>query len=1367
VTAADEQTVQQPNGEPFYVVGLGASAGGLAALKTFFSGLPSDPGIAFVVVVHLSPEHESHLAELLQPHCPIPIQQVTETVVLEPNRVYVIPPNANLNTIDTHLRLSELEHARRERAPIDHFLETLAVAHEDHAIGIVLSGTGSDGTSGLRQIKEHGGLTIAQDPVEATYDNMPRNAITSGVVDLVLPLGEMPEQVLMFARIQPSMPSAEAEHVESVSGERALQKVFARIRAVSGRDFTCYKRSTIMRRIRRRMQLLHVQELGAYLEILRRQEAEARALADDLLITVTEFFRDAESFQALEQRIIPRLFEGKGPADAVRVWTIGCSTGEEAYSLAILLMEEAARRDEPPRVQVFASDLHDGMLKKAREGVYPESIQTSVSPQRLSRFFRKDDSHYHIHRAVREIVTFAMHDLLRDPPFAHVDLIACRNLLIYFQRDAQEDLISIAHYALNHDGYLMLGVSESVERSELFAVESKEHSIYRRRNVPNPELHVPHFSWSSPRVTSAELPDPTSEPRSSFGALHERIVERYAPPSMLVNEHHDVVHYSAHAGRFLQIPGGQPTNNAIKLVREPLRIELRAALYAAQESGTNARSRPIPCEIDGRPRHVVLRVQAAEEADLNGYHLVIFDEVEPADEGAADASNSFAVATTRELEAELDLTKRRLQTSIDEHETAQEEMQASLEELQSTNEELRSTMEELETSKEELQSTNEELTTANQENRHRVEELNQLTADLQNLMAATHIATLFLDRDLRILRFTPQVTELFCIRLTDRGRPLSDLTHRLMDNRLYEDAQQTLEQLTPVERELQDQEGRWYLTRVLPYRATDDRIEGVVLTFIDITRRKAAQLSLLEREEQLRVLVETAAVMVWETNAAGQVQVDSTSWRAHTGQSLEDWQGEGWLNAVHPEDRDHVLQIWRQAVSDQVPLNSEFRVWHVSGTWRWTNVRAAPVRNQDGSVRKWVGMNIDITERKEAEAALHELNRTLEQQVAERTAVAERRAEDLRRLATQLSQAEHLERQRLAVLLHDNLQQTLVAVKLRLPELGETEPDQLPQRLEVIEDLVGECLSVSRSLTQELSPAVLQMGTLGDVVQWLGDWYGERHGLDVTVQVPAQLPQVPEHVRIFLFHSLRELLLNVVKHTERSAACVSVSTDDGHLSVQVEDQGENFDPRLVEDRLKQPEGFGLFNIRERVEALGGRLEVQATPRGGACFCLVVPITDHAAGAAEERRAAATAAAPDDGAARTPAGDGIRVLVVDDHAIVRECFVRQLDSQPDLAVVGEAANGQEAIQRAKALQPDVILMDVDMPHMDGIEAARQITQQCPHIAIIGLSLYEDDTISRRMTEAGASAYVSKNIHASELNRVIRRVLAGEWHDGHGK
>ena len=951
------------------VVGIGASAGGLAALKTFFEHVPEETGIAWVIVVHLSPEHESHLAELLQPSVKVPVQQVTETVPLQPDCVYVIPPGANLSAVDTHLRLSELEERRRERAPIDHFFRTLARTHDGHSVAVILTGTGSDGTLGLREVKEAAGLTIVQDPTEAEYDGMPQSAITTGMVDLVLPLVEIPGAILRVSQTTPDI-TVPTDGADAGAEERhLLHKVFAQVRARTGRDFTRYKPSTILRRVRRRMQLAGLEELPAYLALLRENAEEVRALADDLLITVTNFFRDAEVFETLEREVIPALFEGKTPDDGIRVWSVGCATGEEAYSLAILLLEEAARHDASPRIQVFASDLHERSLERAREGFYPGDIETDVSPERLRRFFEKQDGGYRVRKEVRELVVFAPHNLLADPPFSKIDLVACRNVLIYLQRDVQKEVVELFHYALRPDGFLALGTSETVDRSELFRVEDKKACLYRKRNVGSPEPRLPVFPLTHRRLPIRVGGGEGAVEPVAYGALHQRMVESVAPPSVLVSPDDKVVHLSEHAGRYLALPGGEITSNAFKLVREEFRIELRAALHAARERAEPVRSTPVPVRFDGAVRAVTLDVRPALEPEMEGFSLVIFDE-RPLEASPAARATEADEAPLLEVQTELDLARQRLQAVIEEYETSQEEMKASNEELQSANEELRSTMEELETSKEELQSMNEELQTVNQENRHKVEELAQLSGDLQNLLAATDIATLFLDRELRILRFTPRVGELFNVRPVDRGRPLTDITHRLGYDEIEADARLVLSKLVPVEREVEDEDGQWYLARTLPYRSTEDRIEGAVVTFVEITARKRAEEEVRQAKEYAERIIDTLHEPLLVLTPDLRVRSANPAFYEHF--QVAEGETEGRLVYNLGNGQWDIPEL-RRLLEDVLPRNHTFDDYEVTHEFEHLGRRVMLLnaRRLDDVQLILLGLR-DITERKRAEEAVWE-----------------------------------------------------------------------------------------------------------------------------------------------------------------------------------------------------------------------------------------------------------------------------------------------------------------------------------------------------------------------------------------------------------
>jgi two-component system CheB/CheR fusion protein len=870
VDQASEQLdeVIPPRDRPLQpIIGLGGSAGSLNALRAFFSAMPADIGLAFVVVVHLSPDRDSNLAGLLQGSTPMPVIQVREAVTVEPNHIYVIPPAKHLSLADGQLRLSDPRSGRGQRIAVDLFFRTLADTHGPQATAIILSGADGDGAIGLKRVKERGGLTIAQDPQEAEYDGMPRAAIATGMVDWVLPVANMPDRLLDYYRQEgrlrlPSEEPSPAVQIERSEAEAALRDVLAFLRARTGHDFSNYKRATVLRRLGRRLQVNGLEDLPAYREFLRTHPGEAGPLLQDLLISVTNFFRDPQGFAALEAEL-PRLFAGKKADEQVRAWVAGCATGEEAYSITMLLAEQAARLPAPPSIQVFATDLDEAALRMAREGLYPETIAADVSEERLRRFFIKDHSRYRVSRALREMVLFAVHNLLKEVPFSHLDLVSCRNLLIYMNRTAQSRALELFYFALEPNGLLFLGSSETVdeEAGGLFRPVDKKQRLYARGVAPRPVLPV--LSSPSSLVRGFEprqplhvlgvhenvpaSPHAAERPRGrertlSLGELHLKLLEALAPASVLIDPENRIVYLSARAECYLQLASGEATLDLLRVAHPMLRPELRGALFRARQTGSPVQVTAVPVEVAGGRHTIDLHVRPAQEL-APGFLLVAFEErpgTAPAQETAAE-SRPIAEPLIRQLGAELDQLKLQQRSTIEEYEASLEELKSSNEELQAINEELRSATEEVETGREELQSINEELSTVNQELKHKVDELGRANSDLQNLMAATNIATIFLDRELRIQRYTPAAVQLFSLIPTDLGRPLSDLSHRLENDFVVADAQRVLETLVPVEREKRSQDGRWYLARLLPYRTSEDRISGVVLTFVDITDRKAAE----------------------------------------------------------------------------------------------------------------------------------------------------------------------------------------------------------------------------------------------------------------------------------------------------------------------------------------------------------------------------------------------------------------------------------------------------------------------------------------------------------------------------------------------
>jgi two-component system, chemotaxis family, CheB/CheR fusion protein len=855
------------------IVAMGASAGGIHALQTFFRQIPDQTGAAYVVVVHLDPQHRSELPRILAGCTRMPVVQIEENEKIRADHVYVIPPDRRLQLVDHEISAAQFDEPHGQRAPIDQFFRSVAEKLGD-GFAVILSGAGSDGAIGARAVKESGGIILVQEPNEAEYSSMPRSAIATGVADFILPVRDLADRLAELIRIKQSTPSAEEPSVD----EEQLRRILAHLRVRTGHDFSKYKRSTVVRRIARRMQVTRTEDLREYYDVLRENPEEAQALLGDLLITVTTFFRDSEAFETLKTKVVPLLFDGRDPSEALRIWVPGCATGEEAYSVAMLLLEEGSRRELRPPLQVFGSDLDSRALGLAREGRYPASIEADVGDERLRRFFNHEGDGYRVRQELRDVVLFSVHDLLKDPPFSRVDLISCRNVLIYLDRELQGQVCSTFHYALNPGGFLLLGASETADNPPgLFRPLDRHSRIYQSTPLPGdrPRLLPRLLGPIGIRDYASHTGRPVSPSTAlSEAMMHRRVLEKVAPPSVLVDETHRLVHLSEGAGRYILPAGGPLSGDVVDLVRPELRFELRSALHRTFEQSESSLSLPILVRFNGNPHriHLLVKPEKRTETAEPRQAVVMFIEGEAVPEGLLSSERQASDETVRRLSQELELTQARLRTVREESEAANEELRAANEELQSINEEYRSTSEELETSKEELQSINEELQTVNSELKLKLEAISRAHSDLQNLMAATDFGTLFLDTGLRIKRFTDRVTDLFSLTPADEGRPITDFTHQLDYDDLIKDARSVLADLAPIRREIRSRSNRWYDVRVRPYRTIDDRIDGVVITFVDVSDRREVDEALRHSERQLReqthlVELSRAPIFIWELEA--------------------------------------------------------------------------------------------------------------------------------------------------------------------------------------------------------------------------------------------------------------------------------------------------------------------------------------------------------------------------------------------------------------------------------------------------------------------------------------------------------------------
>ncbi len=841
------------------IVGIGASAGGLEALEQFLGQIPVASGLAFVVVQHLDPTHKGIMVELLQRSTLMSVVQILDGTKVEANHVYVIPPNRDLSILKGVLHLLEPVSPRGLRLPIDHFFRSLADDRQEHSIGVILSGMGSDGTLGLRAIKEKAGSVFVQTPASAKFDGMPRSAIDAGLADVVAPAEELAARILLYLQHVPLLSDRQATDKED-QDQSSLDKVVLLLRSQTGHDFSLYKKSTIYRRVERRMGLHQLPKIADYVRYLRANPQETDLLFKELLIGVTSFFRDGPMWEQLKTEVIPALLAAHPNGQTLRAWVPACSTGEEAYSLAITFCEamEAVRPAARFALQVFATDLDEEAIRKARTAVYPANIAADVSESRLRRFFVQEERGYRVGKEIREMVIFAPQNLVMDPPFTKLDLLSCRNLLIYLEADLQKKLLPLFHYSLNPGGYLLLGSSETVGAfTDLFAQQPGKTRIYHRQvcNVNGLEVQFPSAaSRLNPgaRQLAAALPLQASETSSAHlqAQTEALLLQHFSPAALLTTPKGDIVFISGKTGNYLEPAAGKANLNVFAMARVGLSDALFSGFTRALRAKETITLHSVPVGTNGGTRHVDVTIQPmSAPAALAGMMLIVLADVAKPPDRPAPGRQDKASQRDAELAAkmvELQQAREELQTTREEMQTSQEELKSSNEELQSTNEELQSTNEELTTSKEEMQSMNEELQTVNHELQAKVDELSQASDDMKNLLNSTDIATLFLDDELRVRRFTTQINSIINLIPGDAGRPITDLVTQLDYRTFVEDVKEVLRTLIYHERQVATHDGRWFKVRIMPYRTQTNRIDGVVITFVNISESKVLEVSLRE-----------------------------------------------------------------------------------------------------------------------------------------------------------------------------------------------------------------------------------------------------------------------------------------------------------------------------------------------------------------------------------------------------------------------------------------------------------------------------------------------------------------------------------------
>jgi two-component system CheB/CheR fusion protein len=1341
-------TVRAIEATEFPIVGIGASAGGLDAFQKFFDAMPQGSGMAFILIQHLDPTHQSMMAELLSSHTSMKVQNAADGMPIEHDCVYVIPPGVYLSIRNGELHLTHPQERHGARAPFDFFLRSLAQEQAERAICVVLSGTGADGSLGLKAIKEKGGLAIAQDPHEAIHDGMPRSAIMTGAVDLVLPVAKIP------AAIAKNSQRFRAVHKRSNAGavdepSHAFSGIVALLCTKASLDFTLYKPGTLQRRIERRAAMAADGDLSRYLTVLNRDTHELDLLAKDLLINVTSFFRDPPAFEFLANTIIPELVRRHAPDQPLRIWIAGCSTGEETYSIAMLLREgvDAARRNI--KLQIFASDVDPHAVAFAREGVYPASIEADVSPTRLDRFFTKEDRSYRIVPALRELVVFAVQNVLADPPFARLDLISCRNLLIYLRPEAQQRILLLFHFALREGGILFLGGSETAGGNDhYFEPISKTQRIYRHVGVVRPG----EGDFPAPARTGLRAPVRTEAPwtipatTQLRDAAQQLLIETYAPASVVINYKCETLYYLGAIDRYLRVASGKPSRDLLAMAREGLRNKLRTAVHQAIGNRARAIQSGVRLKRNGASNAVTIAVHPFESADPDLLLVSFLEEADRREEPAATTKQSGGASRVADLERELDATRSDLQSTISELERANEEQKAVSEEAMSISEEFQSTNEELVTSKEELQSLNEELTALNSQLQEALEQQRNTSNDLQNILHSSAIATLFLDSSLNIRFFTPAATSLFSVIGTDVGRPLADLTPLASDANLLSDARTVLATLVPIRREIQGQGAAWYIRSVLPYRTHDDRVEGVVITFTDLSERKAAE----DRVEAARAYSDS----IINTIRQPLLVLDS---------GLRIISGNNAFYRFFALTADQAVGRPFAAVSDQLATIAELpdfldRVRTASNSISDCEIEAElPELGQralllsgrkihdglPGQTKILLAID-DITDRKRAAEALEAAKRRAEQANLGKSRFLAAASHDLRQPLQTLS-----------------LLQGLLAKKVKDPDALKL-ISRFEETLGAMSGMLNTLLDINQLEAGIVRPVIATF-PVKDLFQRLRtefSYHTAAHGLRLHVVSSNAL--VRSDLRL-LEQMMRNLLSNAVKYTDRGKILLGCRRRGNMLRLEVWDTGRGIPEGQISaifeefHQLNNPArehnrglGLGLAIVDRLAALLGHSIHVRSRPGKGSSFAVEVPLgretEGHLPPAVQQHKDESTRQAA-------------IILLVEDDPQVREMLTLLLEDDGYHTMA--AADGREALNLIARgpPRPDLVIADYNLPNgQTGVQVAARVEsimhQPIPVIILTG------DISRNTLREIADHSYVQLNkpVRVQDLTSLIQELLS---------
>jgi len=1343
---------------PFPIVGIGASAGGLEAFTQLLHALPADTGMAFVFVQHLDPTHPSMLTEILSRATVMPVSEVTDQITAEPNHVYVIPPGVTMGMERGILRLSPRKQTRGQHRPIDDFLSSLAHDQGHLAIGVILSGSATDGTLGLESIKAEGGITFAQDDT-AQHRSMPNSAVAAGGVDFVLPPTAIAAELHRISR-HPYVASDVGDEVESRAGESSLGHILDQLRMTTGVDFTNYKRNTLYRRISRRAVLHKFEGLKDYARYLESHPGEVSALYQDILISVTSFFRNPDTFEVLKSKVFPKLTKDRSRHDPLRIWSLGCSTGEEAYSIAIAFAEFIENSRAPVALQLFATDLNGVGIEKARVGLYPRTIAQDVSAERLRRFFFEADGMYRIAKTIRDSTVFARHNVLTEPPFSRIDLISCRNLLIYMEPMLQQRAMEVMHYALQPHGVLWLGNSEAMgSHRDLFEVDDAKHKFYVKKPGTSRLTHAfPHDRPGERRPGDQRAPE-VSVPGSNVHREADRVLlTKYAPASVLVNADMDVLQFRGETGLYLAPAPGKASLGLLKMLREGLLVGVRGAIHKARREEASVREEGLRVKSIGGYRDVNVQVIPVKEtkAGAQAHYLVLFEDTsplkEPGTKGAKAEPRKGRIARTaarkerdgteREtarLTQELAATREYLQSVIEQQDAVNEELQSSNEEVQSANEELQSINEELETSKEEIESSNEELATVNEELQNRNTELGQSNNDFINLLASAQLGIVMLGPDLRIRRFTPMAKKLFNLIAGDVGRPITDIQLGIGVPNLDRLLTEAMDTVSVRESEVRDKEGRWYVLRLQPYRTVDNKIEGAVLVLLDVDALKRQQGALRRQSELLDQANE--AIFMWELDGG--------------------------------------ITYWNRGAEETYGFTKEQALGRTSyellGTSPGPSVFLEPLQR----LRQWSG---ELTQRRGDGQLVVVESRMVMEGTGDRPPLVfetnhpiterKRMEEGLRRQAAELLAAHRNKDEFLAMLAHE-LRNPLAPLSnaleiLRQPGASSAIADRareiMSHQIHSMARMVDDLLDASR-MTQGRIQLHKEPVECLTVIERVIE--ASRHHIDgrdqaLTLSLPTDGVYMEADV-VRLEQILANLLNNASKFTppggQISLTLEGPSTGTAQAVIRVKDSGMGIAPEHLEhvftmfmqidsslNRATGGLGIGLTLVRHLVELHGGSVEAHSAGIGqGSEFVVRLP-------AHQESPHGTPRAAP---APRSnPQSLSRRVLVTDDNVEGAETLAILLrGAGHDVRV---AHSGQAALEIARTFKPEIVFLDVGMPGMNGYETARQLRRIAgnENALLVALTGYGQGSDRERAQYAGFDEFLVK----PALPDVVRSLVA---------